>query len=296
MQPETRYAYRVQAINREGASPPSDYVDADTPDAPPTAVPGQPTGLRASWRGLDSVVLTWDNPGDDSITDYQVWRRDRDNDAPGVFTAIDETTGSADATYTDTTMQPERRYNYRVQAINARGSSSLSNYVKLVPARGAGTIWLAMMQVAEIGQSDGHFYLGQSSITHAGALSPTEFEHEGPTTKVYAFGFSEDARSLRLAVNRPLPTGLALRVGGLEFAVADATSRSLPSGTGTVYAWQATGLDWAVDDEVAVYLLDSAERDDDRRRSRAPRNSDGNPDSPQVVVFLATIIAVAVGS
>ena len=27
-----------------------------------------------------------------------------------------------------------------------------------------------------------------------------------------------------------------------------------------------------------------------------PRNSDGNPDSPQVVVFLATIIYVTVGS
>ena len=28
----------------------------------------------------------------------------------------------------------------------------------------------------------------------------------------------------------------------------------------------------------------------------APRNSDGNPDSPQVVVFLATIVDVTVGS
>ena len=27
-----------------------------------------------------------------------------------------------------------------------------------------------------------------------------------------------------------------------------------------------------------------------------PRNSDGNPDSPQVVVFLATIVDVTVGS
>ena len=29
---------------------------------------------------------------------------------------------------------------------------------------------------------------------------------------------------------------------------------------------------------------------------RKPRNSDGNPDSPQVVVFLATIVDVTVGS
>ena len=28
----------------------------------------------------------------------------------------------------------------------------------------------------------------------------------------------------------------------------------------------------------------------------APRNSDGNPDSPQVVVFLATIVDVTVAS
>ena len=32
------------------------------------------------------------------------------------------------------------------------------------------------------------------------------------------------------------------------------------------------------------------------RGAKWPRNSDGNPDSPQVVVFLATIIDVAVGS
>ena len=36
-------------------------------------------------------------------------------------------------------------------------------------------------------------------------------------------------------------------------------------------------------------LLDAGE-------SNLPRNSDGNPDSPQVVVFLATIVDVTVGS
>ena len=33
-----------------------------------------------------------------------------------------------------------------------------------------------------------------------------------------------------------------------------------------------------------------------RTTARGPRNSDGNPDSPQVVVFLATIVDVTVGS
>ena len=81
----------------------------------------------------DSVNLTWDDPGDASITPYQVLRRDRDRDDLGVFTTITDKTGSATTSYTDTSVEPERRYVYRVVAVNAHGPSPRSGFVRAEP-------------------------------------------------------------------------------------------------------------------------------------------------------------------
>ena len=82
------------------------------------SVPDQPTGLAAE-ASHDSVELTWDDPEDNSITHYQVLRRDRDIHDTGEFVTIDSDTGSAATSYTDDTVEPEKRYVYRVVAVNA---------------------------------------------------------------------------------------------------------------------------------------------------------------------------------
>ena len=64
----TTYTYRIKAINEHGTSERSRWVHIDTP-APP--VPDKPTGLDAT-ATHDSVTLTWDDPGDDSITGYVI--------------------------------------------------------------------------------------------------------------------------------------------------------------------------------------------------------------------------------
>ena len=51
-------------------------------------VPAQPTGLSTA-PTHNSVTLTWDNPGDDSITHYQVLRRDHDVHDTGEFVTIE---------------------------------------------------------------------------------------------------------------------------------------------------------------------------------------------------------------
>ena len=96
-----------------------------------TSPPERPTGLRAASDAYDSVSLSWDDPGDDSITHYWVLRRDRDTDAPGVFATIDSDTGTADPSYVDTTAKPAKRYVYRVIAVNAAGGSPRSSYVNV---------------------------------------------------------------------------------------------------------------------------------------------------------------------
>ena len=70
---KTPYTYRIKAINGHGVSERSRWFHIDTLPVP---VPAKPTGLIAT-ASYDQVVLTWDDPQDDSITGYVILRRDR---------------------------------------------------------------------------------------------------------------------------------------------------------------------------------------------------------------------------
>ena len=93
------------------------------------SVPAKPTGVVTT-ATHDSVALAWDDPSDASITHYQIFRRDRDIHDAGEFVTITENTGSAAASYTDDTVEPEKRYVYRVKAVNQHGASTWSNFVR----------------------------------------------------------------------------------------------------------------------------------------------------------------------
>ena len=125
MAAETPYTYRIQAINAAGTSERSRWFHVDTPSAP---VPDQPTGLTVT-ASHDQVVLTWDDPNDDTITGYVILRRNRDTDAEGEFTTLVEDTGRADTTYTDDTVAAETPYTYRIKAINEQGVRERSRWV-----------------------------------------------------------------------------------------------------------------------------------------------------------------------
>ena len=90
--------------------------------------PAKPTGLSAT-PSHDRVVLTWDDPNDDTITGYVILRRNRETDAQGQFTELTPDTGTAATTYTDDTVAAETPYTYRIKAINAHGTSERSRWV-----------------------------------------------------------------------------------------------------------------------------------------------------------------------
>ena len=96
-----------------------------------TTAPDRPTGLGADDVAHNSVRLSWHDPADPTITHHQILRRDRDTDAPGVFATIDANTGGNTTSYTDTSAQADKRYVYRVVAVNAAGSSPRSSYVNV---------------------------------------------------------------------------------------------------------------------------------------------------------------------
>ena len=121
---ETRYTYRIKAINGAGTSERSRWFHIDIPAAP---VPDKPRGLSAT-ASHDSVTLTWDDPGDDSITGYVILRRVRENDTGGDFSVLVADTGSAATTYTDDTVAANTTYTYRIKAINEHGTSERSRW------------------------------------------------------------------------------------------------------------------------------------------------------------------------
>ena len=101
----------------------------DTVEAPQP--PAKPTGLSAAAVSHDAVTLAWDNPQDDSITGYVILRRDREIHPVGTFVTITDDTGSADTTYTDDTVEPDKQYVYRIKAINEHGKvSEISDWVR----------------------------------------------------------------------------------------------------------------------------------------------------------------------
>ena len=120
----TTYTYRIKAINGHGVSERSRWFHIDTPAAP---VPAKPTGLSAT-ASHDQVVLTWDDPQDDSITGYVILRRHREDDPKGQFTELVADTGMAATTYTDASVAAETPYTYRIKAINEHGTSERSRW------------------------------------------------------------------------------------------------------------------------------------------------------------------------
>ena len=130
---ETRYTYRIKAINGAGTSERSRWSHIDVPAAPApeeeqaAEPPDKPTGLEATVTH-GQVVLTWDDPGDDSITGYVILRRVRENDTGGDFSVLVADTGTAALTYTDDTVAAGLTYTYRIKAINEHGTSERSRW------------------------------------------------------------------------------------------------------------------------------------------------------------------------
>ena len=95
--------------------------------AEPTEPPDKPRGLSAA-ASNGQVVLTWDDPQDDSITGYVILRRVRVNDTGGDFSVLVADTGTAATTYTDSTVAASTTYTYRIKAINGAGTSERSRW------------------------------------------------------------------------------------------------------------------------------------------------------------------------
>lgn len=102
-----------------------------TPAGAEFAAPGEgpdaPTGLNATYAN-DAVTLTWDDPDDDTITTYGVWRRDADDYGTLVYDIVSGNIGVA-FHWVDTDVEADMHYGYTVMARSSAGWSGPSNEV-----------------------------------------------------------------------------------------------------------------------------------------------------------------------
>ena len=96
---------------------------------PPAEPPATPTGLTGTFTH-ESVSLSWDDPGDPSITGYQILRRERGVHEVGDFQIHVDDTNSAASSYVDTAVEAEASYVYRVKAGNSSGRSERSRFFR----------------------------------------------------------------------------------------------------------------------------------------------------------------------
>ncbi len=121
-QASTVYAYQVKAIRDGELSQASNEARVHLPAAAPLQV--------LSAASHNSVLLSWDDPDDDTITGYRIMRSDIVDQVQGEFAVLNQDTDSTDTTYTDDTVEPERSYMYRVLAISPHGVSAPSHDVE----------------------------------------------------------------------------------------------------------------------------------------------------------------------
>ena len=257
---ETRYTYRIKAINEHGTSERSRWYHIDTP-APP--VPDKPRGLEAE-ATHGQVVLTWDDPEDDSITGYVILRRNRDTDAEGHFDELAADTGTAAATYTDATVSAETRYTYRIKAINEHGTSERSRWYHIAtpaapepPANSPATGAPIITGTAQVGET---LTVDTSGITDGDGLEDAAFSYQwladgtaipGATASAYTPVAADEGKAITVQVNftddagndETLTSAPTAAVAAAPEPAANNPATGAPAITGTVQVGETLTVD-----------------------------------------------------
>ena len=285
-----RYVYRVQAVNAAGTSERSSWARGYTPFwVFWPSLPAKPRGLAAE-ASHDQVALSWNDPGDDTVTGYVILRRDKDAHDKGVFETLDPDTANTDTAYVDTTAQPDRRYIYRVKAINATGHGKTAWTRGWTPAAPPPDPADTDPPAADTDPADTDppaadtdpadtdppaadtedpvqkltavwsatmttewvFWGYGYNSDSAGSLSPASFKVDGVT---YTVTLIESSGWMYIITDLELPFGFVLELDGQRFDADDASIQTYSYGN--VYRWNGADLSWSDGDTVEIRLLGS---------------------------------------
>ena len=122
--PGLTYYYTVRARTAGGSGPMSSTVSATVP----TALPAKPSNFSAGQTGGGQATLTWDSPGDVTISGYQY---SQDGGATWSDFGV---SGAGTVHYILTGLTPGQTYGFSVRAQNYNGAGEMSDSVSLVLA------------------------------------------------------------------------------------------------------------------------------------------------------------------
>ena len=233
------------------------------------SAPDKPRGLDAT-AAHDQVVLTWDDPDDDTITGYVILRRVRVNDTGGDFSVLAQDTGTAATTYTDGTVAASTTYTYRIKAINGAGTSERSRWFHIdipaapeppEPVNSPATGAPAISGTVQVGEE---LTAGTPGIADEDGLENATFGYQwlaegsdipGATARTYTLSNSDEGKAIRVRVSFTDDAG---NEEELTSAATDAVAVAGPSEPPT----KPTGLDaTATHDQVTLTWEDP--NDDD---------------------------------
>ena len=174
-----------------------------------TEPPAAPQNLTAAVNEDGSVTLTWDPPDDETVTGYQILRRDLALHGIGNFQVHLDDTGNAAASYIDRDVSPDGSYVYRIKARNAAGLSGRSNYFRAnTPAEPTTPATNGTAQVGETLTAD------TTGIADADGLNNVTFSYQwvsddgindtditGATTSSYIPAPSDEGKPIKVRVS-----------------------------------------------------------------------------------------------
>lgn len=246
----TEYYYQLAAVNSAGTSGKTGEWSA-TPQS--TSAPSAPAGLSAT-AGNAQVSLSW--TASTGATSYNVYR----GTSSGGETSI--ATGVTTTSYTNTGLTNGTVYYYKVAAVNANGTSGLSNEASATPqgtapaaptglVATAGNAQVSLTWTASSGATSYNVYRGTSSGSEtsiATGVTTTSYTNTGLTNgtvyyyKVAAVNASGTSAlssevSATPQVSAPAaPTGLTATTGNAQISLnwtasSGATSYNVYRGT-----------------------------------------------------------------
>jgi hypothetical protein len=124
----TTYYFKVEAVDAAGSSAASAQASATTLAASScTTIPSAPTGLTATVVSSSGINLSWTAvtpPTNCTISSYSVFRSTTSGFTPSSSNQVGTVTGGT--TFSDTGLAPSTTYYYKVEAVDAAGSSAAS--------------------------------------------------------------------------------------------------------------------------------------------------------------------------
>jgi titin len=122
LSPQTRYYYRIRAVNVAGNSDYSNVADATTPVGPPAA----PQSLSAVATSTTQINLIWNAVA--TATTILIERSPNGNDG---WSQLASVAGDVTA-YSDQGLSQNTRYYYRIRGANASGNGPYSNVANAI--------------------------------------------------------------------------------------------------------------------------------------------------------------------